>query len=74
MVFVFLGGAWTWGVPLCKIINTGMFACSWMTSGFILIIAVERYFGIVHALKQNLRSRKVIYRSMAGNHVPIQFN
>ena len=52
---------WTFGVPLCKIIFTGFMACSWLSSGFILLIGVERYCGILYPLKGHSNKKKRVY-------------
>ena len=57
---------WTFGIPLCKLIFTGMMACSWLSSGFILIIALERFYGILYPLRE-LYTSKVMYGCVAGN-------
>ena len=44
-----------------------MSAGSWISIGFILIISIERYLGIVHSMKRHLRRRKVIYGCIAAN-------
>ena len=66
---LFFSGRWVLGVFLCKTIFTGMMICSWLSSGFILIITLERFFGVVHSMKKSLQGHKLIYMCAAVNLV-----
>lgn len=56
--------AWIYGVLMCKTLQTLMELSLYVDLGFILIISIERYMGIVHPFTQQrfskLRTRQMI--------------
>ena len=57
---------WLYGIFMCKMLRGGMVLGGLLTIGFILLIAVERYFGIVRPLEKGLSSSN-INLCVAGN-------
>ena len=51
---------------MTQIVILGMMACSWFSIGLILIISMERFFGIVFSMKIHLRDSKIIFGTAAG--------
>ena len=52
---------WVLGSPACAMLHSSMHLSSWLSAGFILIIAVERYFGILYPMRRELRRSTIVY-------------
>ena len=65
--YVFFSDKWSLGVFLCKIIFTGMMVSSWLSSGFILTITIERFVGVVHSMKTKLPEKRIVYTCIMVN-------
>lgn len=51
---------WVYGLIGCKIISCAATLGAWVSIGVILIIAVERFFGIVFPLRRDMTDRRMV--------------
>eukprot|EP00111_Clytia_hemisphaerica_P016550 TCONS_00049048-protein len=62
---------WPLGKFMCKFLSSSTNMTSTMALGFILIISVERYFGIVHPFNEYVTKNKIFL--MIGTNVLVSF-
>ena len=50
---------WVYGLVMCKLLTAGLAASANIAVGFIVIIAVDRYFGIVYLMSSILDKKRI---------------
>ena len=66
-VHLFWSEKWVLGVGMCKLISSTNTLSSLLTIGYILIIAIERYFGILYTLRRSLSGKQMVYSCVIIN-------
>ena len=68
-VSLYWSSRWILGVALCKIVSASMLMSSLLPIGYILIIAVERFFGIIYSVRRDLNGGRLIYSCVIINFI-----
>ena len=69
ILYLFWTQHWQYGVIMCKLIRSFKLLGSLLTIGFILIISIERYLGIVYPLQKTFNNLRLAKKLVVTNIV-----
>lgn len=68
-IHLFWSPKWILGLGMCKFITSTYTLSSLLSIGYILVIALERYFGILYSMKRKLSSKYMVYGCVGVNFI-----